>query len=46
MRERIDPTFNDFLLRVGYGGEQIIRDDLILLLEQLTVKHCRDGMPE
>ncbi|XP_049399878.1 uncharacterized protein LOC125863960 [Solanum stenotomum] len=46
MRARTDPTFSEFLLRVGNGDEPTIRDNLILLPEQLTVKHSRDGFPE
>ncbi|KAG5610555.1 hypothetical protein H5410_021836 [Solanum commersonii] len=46
MRARTDPTFSKFLLRVGNRDEPIIRDNLILLPEQLTVKHSRDGIPE
>ncbi|KAG5630572.1 hypothetical protein H5410_002289 [Solanum commersonii] len=46
MRERTDPTFSEFLLRVGYRDEPIIRDNLILLPKQLTIKHCRDEIPE
>jgi len=46
MRARADPTFSEFLLRVGNGDEPTIRDNLILLPEQLTVKHSRDGFPE
>lgn len=33
-------------VRVGNGDEPTIRDNLILLPEQLTVKHSRDGFPE
>ncbi|KAG5601885.1 hypothetical protein H5410_033255 [Solanum commersonii] len=46
MRVRTDPTFSEFLLRVGNGDKPIIRDNLILLPEQLTVKHSGDGIPE
>ncbi|XP_049381196.1 uncharacterized protein LOC125845696 [Solanum stenotomum] len=46
MRARTDPTFSEFLLRVGNGDEPTIRDNLILLPEQLTVKHSGDGIPE
>ncbi|XP_049405081.1 uncharacterized protein LOC125868495 [Solanum stenotomum] len=46
MRTKMDPTFIEFLLRVGNKDEPTIRDSLILLPEQLIVKHCRDGIPE
>ncbi|XP_015167284.1 uncharacterized protein [Solanum tuberosum] len=46
MRARADPTFSEFLLRVGNEDEPTIRDNLILLPKQLTVKHSRDGIPE
>ncbi|KAH0692388.1 hypothetical protein KY285_019485 [Solanum tuberosum] len=46
MRARTDPTFSEFLLRVGNGDEPTIRDNLIPLPEQLTVKHSGDGIPE
>ena len=42
MRARTDPTFNEFLRRMVNGDEQTIGDNLILLPEQLNVKHCRD----
>lgn len=42
MRARIDPNFSDFLLRVGNGEEPTIRDKLMLLPEQLTVKYSTD----
>uniref|UniRef100_A0A1S3Y965 DNA helicase Pif1-like 2B domain-containing protein n=2 Tax=Nicotiana TaxID=4085 RepID=A0A1S3Y965_TOBAC len=38
MRARTDPAFSDFLLRVGNGEEHTIKDDLVLLLEQLVIK--------
>ena len=46
MRARTDPTFCEFLLRVGNGDEPTIRENLILLPEQLTIKHSQDGIPE
>ncbi|XP_060178218.1 uncharacterized protein LOC132608158 [Lycium barbarum] len=46
MRARTDPTFSDFLLRVGNGEEPTIRDNLIPLPEQLTVKYGSDGNAE
>ena len=46
MRARMDPTFSEFLLCMGNGDEQIIRDNLNLPVEHLTIKHCRDGIPE
>ncbi|XP_049342917.1 uncharacterized protein LOC125807240 [Solanum verrucosum] len=46
MRARTNSTFSEFLLRVSNGDEPTIRDNLILLHEQLTVKHSRDGFPE
>ncbi|XP_060170805.1 uncharacterized protein LOC132601756 [Lycium barbarum] len=46
MRARTDPTFSDFLLRVGNGEEPTIRDNLIRLPEQLTVKYGSDGTAE
>ena len=33
MRARTDPTFCEFLLRVGNGDEPTIRENLILLPE-------------
>ncbi|XP_015054925.1 uncharacterized protein LOC107001362 [Solanum pennellii] len=41
-RARTDPTFSEFLLRVGNGDEPTIRENLILLPEQLTIKHSQD----
>nr|XP_016480259.1 PREDICTED: ATP-dependent DNA helicase PIF3-like [Nicotiana tabacum] len=38
MRARTDPILSDFLLRIGNGEEHTIKDDMILLLEQLVVK--------
>ena len=38
MRARTDPTFSEFLLRVGNGDEPTIRENLILLPKQLTIK--------
>ena len=46
MRARTDPTFSDFLLRVGNGDEPTIRENLILLPEQLTIKHSKDEILE
>ncbi|XP_027770897.1 ATP-dependent DNA helicase PIF1-like [Solanum pennellii] len=46
MRARTDPTFSEFLLRVGNGDEPTIRENLILLPEQLTIKHSKDEIPE
>ncbi|XP_015081280.1 uncharacterized protein LOC107024853 [Solanum pennellii] len=46
MRARTDPTFSEFLLRVGNGDEPTIRDNLILLPEQMTIKYSRDGIPK
>ena len=46
MRARTDPTFSEFLLRVGNGDEPTIREKIILLPEQLTIKHSQDGIPE
>ncbi|XP_060194098.1 uncharacterized protein LOC132623363 [Lycium barbarum] len=46
MRARTDPTFSDFLLRVGNGEQPTIRDNLIRLPEQLTVKYGSDGNAE
>ena len=46
MRARTDPTFCEFLLRVGNGDEPTIRENLILLPEQLTIKHSKDGILE
>ncbi|KAG5590486.1 hypothetical protein H5410_041000 [Solanum commersonii] len=46
MRARTDPIFTEFLLHVGNKDEPTIRDNLILIPEQLTFKHCRDGIPE
>ncbi|XP_069152039.1 uncharacterized protein [Solanum lycopersicum] len=46
MRARTDPTFSEFLLRVGNGDEPTIRENLILLPEQLTIKHSKDGILE
>ncbi|XP_060200302.1 uncharacterized protein LOC132628541 [Lycium barbarum] len=46
MRARTDPTFSEFLLFVGNGEEPTIRDNLIRLPEQLTVKCGSDGIAE
>ena len=46
MRARTDLTFNEFLLRVGNGDETTIKENLILLPKQLTVKHSRDEISE
>ena len=47
MRARTDPTFSEFLLRVGNGDEPTIRENLILPpLEQLTIKHSHDEIPQ
>ncbi|XP_075096269.1 uncharacterized protein LOC142174382 [Nicotiana tabacum] len=46
MRARADPTFSDFLLRIGNGEEPTIRYDMVLLLEKLIVKHDGDSIGE
>ncbi|XP_015060268.1 ATP-dependent DNA helicase PIF1-like [Solanum pennellii] len=46
MRARTDPTFSEFLLRVGNCDEPTIRENLVLLPEQLTIKHSQDGIQE
>ncbi|XP_069149753.1 uncharacterized protein [Solanum lycopersicum] len=46
MRARTDPTLSEFLLRVGNSDEPIIRENLILLPEELTIKHSKDEIPE
>lgn len=46
LRVRTDPTFSGFLHRVGNGDEPIIKDNWILLPEQLTLKYYRGGILE
>nr|XP_016500722.1 PREDICTED: ATP-dependent DNA helicase PIF3-like [Nicotiana tabacum] len=46
MRARADPTFSDFLLRIGNREEPTIRDDMVLLPEKLIVKHDGDSTGE
>ncbi|XP_070026520.1 uncharacterized protein [Nicotiana sylvestris] len=46
IRARADPTFSDFLLRIGNGEEPTIRDDMVLLPEKLIVKHDGDSTGE
>ncbi|XP_019257632.1 PREDICTED: ATP-dependent DNA helicase PIF1-like [Nicotiana attenuata] len=46
MRARADPNFSDFLLRVGNGDEQTVKDNLLRLPEQIVVKHNGDERPE
>ncbi|XP_019263882.1 PREDICTED: ATP-dependent DNA helicase PIF1-like [Nicotiana attenuata] len=46
MRARADPTFSDFLLRIGNGEEPTIRDDIVLLPKKLIVKHDGDRTGE
>nr|XP_009626438.1 uncharacterized protein LOC104117138 [Nicotiana tomentosiformis] len=46
MRARADPTFNDFLQRIGNGDEPTIRDDMVLLPEKLIIKHDGDSTGE
>ncbi|XP_016462004.2 uncharacterized protein LOC107785256 [Nicotiana tabacum] len=46
MRARADPTFSNFLLRIGNGEEPTIRDDMVLLPENLIVKHDGDSTSE
>ncbi|XP_070044946.1 uncharacterized protein [Nicotiana tomentosiformis] len=38
MRARTDPTFIIFLLLIGNGEEHTIKDDMVLLPEQLVIK--------
>ncbi|KAG5596918.1 hypothetical protein H5410_038150 [Solanum commersonii] len=46
MRARADPNFSAFLLRVGNGEETTIRDNLILLPQQMVVHPSGQGKPE
>lgn len=46
MRARTDPTFSEFLLRIGNGEEPTIRDDLVLLPNQLVIKNTSDSTDE
>ena len=46
MRATTDPKFREFLLLVGNSDGPTIRENLILLQEQLTIKHSQDGIPE
>ncbi|XP_016449340.2 uncharacterized protein LOC107774357 [Nicotiana tabacum] len=38
MRARTNPTFIDFLLRIGNEEEHTIKEDMVLLPEQLVIK--------
>ncbi|KAG5621037.1 hypothetical protein H5410_006255 [Solanum commersonii] len=46
IRAGADPIFSDFLLRVGNGEESTIRDNLILLPQQMMVQPTGDSKPE
>ncbi|XP_015078290.1 ATP-dependent DNA helicase PIF1-like [Solanum pennellii] len=46
MRARTNQTFSDFLLRIGNGEENTIKDNLIALPKQMTVQQSGDINPE
>ncbi|XP_059291197.1 uncharacterized protein LOC132044706 [Lycium ferocissimum] len=46
MRVRTDPAVSNFLLRIGNGEERSIKDDLILLLDQMVVNSNNDSSGE
>ncbi|XP_049350419.1 uncharacterized protein LOC125815062 [Solanum verrucosum] len=46
MRARTDPNFSNFLIRVGNGEENTIRDNLILLPQQIVVHPTGQGKAE
>ncbi|XP_047252203.1 uncharacterized protein LOC124887070 [Capsicum annuum] len=46
MRSRTDPSFSEFILRIGNGEEPTIRDDLVLLPKQLVIQNTSNSTGE
>ncbi|KAM3320556.1 hypothetical protein P3S67_007757 [Capsicum chacoense] len=46
MRERINPSFSEFLLRIGNGEEPIIKDDLVLLSKRSVIENKSNSTSE